>query len=221
MTGSSLSPAPAVPAAAFRAALLVGIAYALTRPWLDVPARAAHVPATLLYLAGLALAAAVFRALARGGGAAPEEVGPPPRRAGGRAADGVLVVLPAVLAVSYSWYVVAPLGFDLGAARETRPWSGEFFAMTAGYLLAAPVVEEYYFRQLLYRELQVVFGRAWLFVAANAVWFAAVHGPASIPGALAVGAGCALLRWRTGGLALPIAAHLLANLALDVAGMFR
>lgn len=125
----------------------------------------------------------------------------------------VLVVLPAMLSVAYV-LALRPQGIggspDAGVAA--RAWSVVVF------VLATPLVEEYYFRHLLHRELEVVFPRPALLVFAGAVWFGAGHLPHTLPVALAVGLCCTWLRYLTGSIRLPVAAHLITNLALDVLG---
>jgi membrane protease YdiL (CAAX protease family) len=204
-------------AAAARGALLVAAAFALRFALAHGPEAPLGVPSPLVYLGVLAGLAAVFRA--GFGGAAPGRE--PPRGSAARlAACGLLVLAPAALAYGYAVLVAGP-HLDLVSSFDAPLRVGPANVAPVAYLAAVPLVEEYYYRQLLHREFTVLFGRAPLFVVANAVWFAAVHDPASIPVAFVVGLCCAALRTLTGRLALPVLAHALANLALDLAGIAR
>jgi membrane protease YdiL (CAAX protease family) len=211
-------------ASAARALFLLATAFALASDSLADTARAIHVPAPAMYLLGMLLAAAAVRRLARQHGA---EHQPPslrihPHRGGAWYARAfALVAISVCAACAYVWLVVAPLGFDLSSIAETSLWSADFFVAAFLYVLIGPIVEEYYFRQLLHREFRVIFGRPVLYVAANAIWFAAIHDPASIPVALVVGTCCTMLRTVSGGITLPIIAHMSTNLALDLVGSLR
>lgn len=112
----------------------------------------------------------------------------------------VYVVHSGLFEVSYT--------LDLGSSGILLGW--------LLYVVAAPVVEEYYFRFLLHRELACLF-RNPLFVAfANAVWFASVHAPYAIPLALVTGFCCTALRMKTGAMVWPVTTHCIANLVLQV-----
>lgn len=200
--GSSGVPRPTAGAACLRGLVLVAAAGALQ--WLLLSVEQA--PEWLLsggFVAALAATALLFRRLWPDG---PER--PPAAARPSPVLLGVLVVLPAVLSVAY----VAALRLEGISGVDARVWSVVVFG------LATPVVEEYYFRHLLHRELEVVFPNRALRVIAGAVWFGAMHLPHTVPVALAVGLCCTWLRVLTGSIRLPVAAHLLTNLALEVLG---
>lgn len=140
----------------------------------------------------------------------PDDAHADPEARSSRLLAALLVIAPAVLSVAYARAMVP----GQAAARPTEGW-----ILLIGYsVIAIPVVEEFYFRRLLYREFATLFGRTWLVVAANAVWFAAIHSPQNIPVALVLGVCTAMLRSMTGGIAFSIAAHAGTNLLLALSG---
>lgn len=207
--GSS-APGGSIGGAAARSAALLVIAgclrYLLLGPAADAPPQWSP----LLFLAALGCVGLVWqRRIAR-------PVPAPGPAAGGRRALRMLLVvslcfLPAALSLAYVT--------GIGAAPDSvGPGWAALLAAIVLYVLAAPLVEEFYFRRLLHREFSVLFGRPFTVVAANAVWFAAIHAPQNIPVALAVGLCCTTLRILTGSLRLPVMAHAVTNLALVIAG---
>lgn len=212
--------------AAVRAALLIAFAGVLASAW-PVPWASVlvsdGVARTLAYVLGLAVMGATFQARARRSGRVPAISG---RRSSACVSGNwhttvAFITLPPAAAFAYASYFVAPLGFDLDASTSVPFGSAGSLVVPILYLVAGPVVEEYYFREVLYREFEVVFGSVPLFVAANAIWFSSIHSPAAMPNALVLGLCCAFLRWRSGGLALPVVTHVLTNVALEIAGKLR
>jgi membrane protease YdiL (CAAX protease family) len=123
----------------------------------------------------------------------------------------LLALLPAAAGVAYAWVIGAPYGRMGGMRNPAAALYG-----LAVYVLGAPVVEEFYFRHLLHVELSRLFRRPLTVALANGVWFAAIHAPQNMPLALVTGACCTLLRMRKGSIGLPVAAHAMANLVLEV-----
>jgi len=77
-------------------------------------------------------------------------------------------------------------------------------------VLAAPVLEEYLFRGLLFQSLRRLIRPAWAIVASAAV-FAAIHPPISLPPVFCLGLAAAWIMRRTGLLVAAIAAHMTYN----------
>jgi len=77
-------------------------------------------------------------------------------------------------------------------------------------VLAAPVLEEYLFRGLLFQSLQRLMRPGFAIVASAAV-FAAIHPPISLPPVFCLGIAAAWIMRRTGLLAAAIAAHMTYN----------
>jgi membrane protease YdiL (CAAX protease family) len=134
-----------------------------------------------------------------------------PGKGPGRVPRGLVLLLcclPAALSLGYVIIV--------GGTRHTST-SLALLASIALYVVATPVIEEYYFRHHLYREFSTFFGRPVTAIIANSVWFAAIHAPQNIPIALILGICCATLRSTTGTIYFCILAHATTNLVLELA----
>lgn len=196
--------------AAARAAVLVAVAMLCRELFLDVAADRFGSLAPWAFLAALAVTGwLLMRPLGidapAWGWTGPEERGWFP---GG--ADMVLsLFLPATFGVAYA-VVVA----DVAPSAEPVP-AAAVVSSAVLYVLAAPVVEEFFFRHLFYAETAKIFRRVTAVAVVNGVWFAAIHIPVNMPPAIVTGICCTLLRERSGSLRWPILAHALANLALE------
>lgn len=87
-------------------------------------------------------------------------------------------------------------------------------------VLAAPIIEEYLFRGLVFGGLRRSL-EFWPAALGSAAVFALLHPPASFPAVFALGVAAALARERTGGLLGPVVAHALYNgivMACQMAG---
>lgn len=122
-----------------------------------------------------------------------------------------------VLAAAGAWAYLAIVQQIpwLRAIREQTEQAG--LMRGSGYVwiaclavLAAPPLEEYLFRGLLFRSLQRLMRPGFAIVASAAV-FAAVHPPISLPPVFCLGIATAWLMRRTGLLAAAIAAHMTYN----------
>jgi membrane protease YdiL (CAAX protease family) len=128
---------------------------------------------------------------------------------------GVLF-LQVAASVAYIVVAVAPNAELVSFAQQALRSGGSklIAVIVIRDVLLGPLVEEYYFRQALYLELQQVLAKPWLTVVVSAVWFTAIHDPASMPIAFVVGVGCGTLRVLTGRLPACVLAHGATNLAL-------
>lgn len=204
-----------VAASTIRAAVLVAIAFVLARQARYTFASSVDLP---LDLVGLGIVATLFR---RGFALRPENVDLSPKQSSARGAAlktallTLLVVAPAILSVAYitlvAWPNVTPMSFRQEALSEGS--ASMLYPIVLSDVVAVPLAEEYYFRQVLYIELFRIFRRPPVAVLASAVWFTAIHDPASMPIAFAVGLASATLRTMTGRLPASVLAHALANLA--------
>ncbi len=144
--------------------------------------------------------------------------GPTPIRAAGAGLALYLAVWPIVYGGKY---IGAELGRLLGRPPAVNP-AAEIFLLTdstrdvlivaAIAVLAAPAIEEIFFRGFAYPALRSRFG-AWPAMAASAALFAAVHPTIyDMPPIFFLGVALAYAYERTGSLAAPLALHFANNL---------
>lgn len=94
--------------------------------------------------------------------------------------------------------------------RET-PSGGRLLVLLAGALFAAPLAEELYFRQVVFRACRRYLGTITAALVASGI-FAVMHGRVTaIPSLLALGLLLQYLRYWRGGLAVAIFAHMSFN----------
>jgi membrane protease YdiL (CAAX protease family) len=122
-----------------------------------------------------------------------------------------LALVPALVGGFYS---IAIQGWQGVLVDFQRPVSA--FVAALLYIVAAPMVEEFYFRHILHREIATLFHGSATVACVNAIWFAAIHAPYNMPLALVTGLCCTVLRSRTGGLGWPVLAHSFTNLILEI-----
>jgi len=202
--------------AATRAACLILAALALSSSLRVRAAQPGHTPAPVLYVAGLAALVCAFTLIVPRSAEAVETLSNRRRRRPAALLQGAaLVISPALLSRVYAVLMTGP-HLRVGSSGTEEIRFGGVNLSPLIYIVAIPVVEELYFRGLLHREFRAIFGRPALYILANAVWFASIHEGVSLPVAFVVGLFCACLRTSTGGLLLPIVAHMLTNLTLDL-----
>ncbi len=95
--------------------------------------------------------------------------------------------------------------------RATDPFGVVLLVLVVG--IGAPIIEELFYRGLLFRSLERRFGEGWVPVAGSAALFAASHfQPLQFPALALLGVVLALLVRRTGRLGPAIATHMVFNL---------
>jgi membrane protease YdiL (CAAX protease family) len=95
--------------------------------------------------------------------------------------------------------------------RATDPFGITLLVLIVG--IGAPIIEELFYRGLLFRALERRFGDGWVPVAASAALFAGSHfQPLQFPALALLGVILALLVRRTGRLGPAIATHMTFNL---------
>lgn len=184
------------------------VAAALTLQWLILRPAPAPVMrwAPTLFLLGLSAVALAWQRRLRH-----VDSGPGPVEARGKASRGVVLLLcglPAALSLGY----VIIVGGTRHTSTSLAPLEGIVL-----YVIATPVIEEYYFRHHLYREFLTLLGRPLAVIIANSVWFAAIHAPQNIPIAFVIGICCGTLRSVSGTIYFSILAHATTNLVLELA----
>lgn len=111
---------------------------------------------------------------------------------------------------------------DLGWVSDQVPqWPWPMLAVAGlAFSLANALIEEFVYRGFLWAELGAAFRGGWVAPVISTLVFGLIH-LGGVPGGhigvvLATLYGCALaaLRWRSGGLATPVAAHVLADLVI-------
>jgi membrane protease YdiL (CAAX protease family) len=95
--------------------------------------------------------------------------------------------------------------------RATDPFGVVLLVLVVG--IGAPIIEELFYRGLLFRSLERRFGEGWVPVAGSAALFAGSHfQPLQFPALALLGVVLALLVRRTGRLGPAIATHMVFNL---------
>ncbi len=124
-----------------------------------------------------------------------------------------LGALAAIAAAAYLWGVShlnwAQQAMQDSALPEITRHGGYFWTVMLA-VLAAPVIEEYLFRGLLFQAMMRNLRPAWAGVASAAV-FAAIHPPIAFPAVFLLGLVAAWTMRRTGLLVSAIAAHMAYN----------
>ncbi|HUS93112.1 MAG TPA: type II CAAX endopeptidase family protein [Phycisphaerae bacterium] len=124
--------------------------------------------------------------------------------------------------VAYLW-LIGQVGWlqrlkDATPVYQVRPGGGLGWIMLMA-VLAAPPLEEFLFRGLLFRALGRS-ARPWLAVAASAAVFAAVHPPISFVPVFCLGVAAALVFRSTGLLIAPVIAHMTYNTLVMAASVY-
>lgn len=132
-----------------------------------------------------------------------------------------LGALAAIAAAGYLWGIshlrwAQQVMQDSTLAELTR--HGEFFWIVMLAVLAAPIIEEYLFRGLLFQAMRRNLSPA-AAAAASAAVFAAIHPPIAFPAVFLLGLAAAWTLRRTGLLASAIAAHMTYNGLLTLGPM--
>ena len=128
----------------------------------------------------------------------------------------MLVLIPAAICYLYARWLIGE-GVGIVSMFEEGRVAGFAVLIPVLRVVGVPILEEFYFRELLQREISILFGNAGLTIVAGGIWFAAVHAGIRIPPALIVGLFSAAARTVAGNLAPCVTTHALANLAIEIA----